>query len=134
MRTGSSKSQIAILVRQSANSDCVITWDVIKNIELESFDLGLESKIFWDSAGKPYITEDEKVYLTEQGVPLLCYDVENINAEESKQPKFGYHYGHRFDGEEHSWLYLKEYIALSYSYMTFVIKNKIHGEDEDYQQ
>jgi hypothetical protein len=65
VRTGSSSNEIAILVRQSANSDCVITWDVTKNIEMESFDLGLESKIFWDSNGKAYITEDEKVYITE---------------------------------------------------------------------
>ena len=135
VRTGSDSSQIAILVRQSANSDCVITWDLQKNIELESFDLGLEGKIFWDYNGKCYITEGEKVYLTEQGVALLCYNVENINQEGAVKPKFaGYHYGHRFDGDEHSWLYLNEFIALSYSYMTFVIKNKIHGEDEDYQQ
>ena len=67
-------------------------------------------------------------------MPLLCYDVANINIEGAKLPKFGYHYGYRFDGDEHSWLYLNEYISLSYSYMTFVIKNKIHGEDEDYQQ
>ena len=27
-----------------------MTWDVEKDSELESFDLGLEPKIFWDSA------------------------------------------------------------------------------------
>lgn len=53
---------------------------------MESFDLGLESKKFFDDTGKCYITEDEKVYLTEQGVPLLCYSVDNVNYEGAKEP------------------------------------------------
>jgi hypothetical protein len=99
VRTGSNSNEIAIVVRQSENSDCVITWDIDKNVEIESFDLGLESKIFWDSDGKAYITEDKKVYVTEQGIALLCYDVENVNESDSKVPRFGYHFGHRFDSE-----------------------------------
>ena len=42
-----------------------MTWDVEKNSELESFDLNLDPKIFWDLEGHAYITEKEKVYITQ---------------------------------------------------------------------
>lgn len=93
VRTGS-EDTIAIVVRQSLTSDCVMTWDVEKDSELESFDLGLEPKIFWDSNGHAYITEKERVYITEQGVKLKCYDVGQVNqdtANSKKRQKFGYH-------------------------------------------
>lgn len=33
--------------------------------------------------------------------------------------------GNRFDGKNHNWLILQEYLALPFSYMSFVIKGKI---------
>ena len=74
----------------------------------------------------------------QQGVALTCYDVRNVNRQSKEEVKktqlFGYHYGNRFDYQGHSWLYLRDYISISYSYMTFVIKRKIHDEDNDFQQ
>lgn len=37
---------------------------------------------------------------------------------------FGFHQGYKFDGNTHSWIFLREYISLSYSYMTFAINYK----------
>jgi len=62
---------------------------------------------------------------------VTCYDVGKINKSQggsSKRQRFGYHNGHRFDGANHSWLYLRDVISLPYSYMTFVIISKV---DED---
>jgi hypothetical protein len=75
-----------------------------------------------------------------QGVRLTCYDIEQINIEDAKnkdQAKkknltFGYQYGHRFDYEGHSWVFLRDYISLAYSYMTFVIKKKFDEAEVDY--
>jgi hypothetical protein len=39
----------------------------------------------------------------------------------------GSDYGHRFDDRQHSWIFLSEYISISYSYMTFVIQNSRHS-------
>jgi hypothetical protein len=39
------------------------------------------------------------------------------------------HKGHRVDGKNHNWLVFDEYISLSFSYMSFVIKDKIEKED-----
>ena len=40
------------------------------------------------------------------------------------QKEFPIYKGHRFDNEGHNWILLREYLSLSFSYMTFVIKHK----------
>ena len=44
------------------------------------------------------------------------FDIENVNKE------FTFHYGHRIEEEGFNYLIMRNYINLSYSYMTFVIK------------
>lgn len=73
------------------------------------------------------------------GINMTCFDVERINQEDAeakalkkKNLKFGYQYGHRFDHEGHSWVFLRDYISLSYSYMTFVIKKRFDDDEVDY--
>ena len=113
-----------------------------QNNELESFDLGRDPKIFWDSDGHAYITEKGGVYITQQGVQLKCYGDVNFgrdlvglpNKRKRLEQEFGTHRGYRFDNERHEWIYLRDYISLSYSYMTFVIKNKIQEESDHYLQ
>ena len=48
IRTGAEPSMIAILVRQSPSSDCVLIWNVVNNYEQESFDMGVDPVIFFD--------------------------------------------------------------------------------------
>lgn len=43
----------------------------------------------------------------------------------SKQEAFGFHYGYKFDDLSHSFIFLREYISLSYCYMTFAINHKM---------
>ena len=38
-------------------SECVITWDIKNDDEIESFDMDLNLKVFWDSKGEAYFTE-----------------------------------------------------------------------------
>ena len=33
-------------------------------------------------------------------------------------------FGHRFDEQNHEWLYLQDFLSMSYSYMTLVILSK----------
>ena len=37
--------------------------------------------------------------------------------------------GHRFDSKNHEWVYMKDFLSLSFSYMTFVLKKKLDEED-----
>lgn len=69
------------------------------------------------------------VYIASMGVMMKCYDVQEINESQIRMDKgredaFGFHYGYKFDGKNHSWIFLREYISLSYSYMTFAINYK----------
>ena len=110
----------------------MLFWDVSKNNEIESFDSSGSGGIraFWDEQGFPYCTEGDKVMIGNQWVTLKCYDVEQINEREStyqkttKKDAFGYHKGHKMDIDEHNWIFLREYVSLSFSYMTFAINNK----------
>ena len=46
----------------------------------------------------------------------------------------GVQHGHRFDGDHHNWMIFKEYISLAFSFMSFVIKNKIEEDDEQFKK
>ena len=45
-----------------------------------------------------------------------------------------YNIGHRFDSINHNWLILREYLSLSFSYMTFVIKENIEEVGANYNE
>jgi len=64
--------------------------------------------------------------LTRQGVNMLCYEVRvKLKRQQQIKKKFGGHYGHRFDDENHNWIYLLDFLSLSHSYMSFVILSKM---------
>ena len=46
VRTGSNKYQVCIRVRQSPTSDCIIMWDLRKDIEIDSFDVKTDALFF----------------------------------------------------------------------------------------
>lgn len=39
--------------------------------------------------------------------------------------------GHTFDAKNHNWLIFKEYLSLPFSYMSFVMKDKIEINDKN---
>jgi len=57
IRTGSDDSIVCILVEQSPTEDCIIVWDVEKDVEKESFDCDNNAMFFQDKIGNPYIAE-----------------------------------------------------------------------------
>jgi hypothetical protein len=71
-------------------------------------------------------------------VSLVCYDVKKINANKNKKHNsyFDYYKGHRVDEVNHNWILFNEYISLSFSFMTLVIRDKFQieetYEDENY--
>lgn len=111
----------------SSEQRSAVTWDVEKDKELCLYDISKLAQLFWDSKGSGYITENDVTILTDQGVKLKCFDVQPFNDQyealihKNKTQVIGSDYGHRFDDKQHSWIFLSEYINISYSYMTFVI-------------
>lgn len=75
---GSNESLICIIVNQSLTQDCIVCWDVNKNFEFDTFDVGKEYQIIWDKFGFPYIAEDQSVIFISKRCKLKCYDVDNM--------------------------------------------------------
>ena len=80
IRTGSVEEQIVVKVRQSNTSECIIFWDTKDDNQSQAFDVGLNSKVFWDQDGVPYVTENDIIYFSQEGVRLKCHDIGPINA------------------------------------------------------
>ena len=59
----------------------------------------------------------------DQGVKLKSYDVQNMSQNESNLA-FSLTKGCHFDHENHNFLLINEYISLSFSFMTLVIRDK----------
>ena len=53
---------------------------------MQAFDVGLKSKVFWDQEGNVYATEQDTIYIFDQGVRLKCHDVLAINQAIDKIP------------------------------------------------
>lgn len=132
VRVGSNPQLAIIKVQQSAHQQCVITWDMIKGVEKNAFDTSNYGKIFFDSLGECYITEKDYVILCEQNVKLKSYDVSKINKQKDKldiESRFGIYKGHRVDYVNHNWMLFNEYLSLSFSFMTLVIRDRFQKED-----
>jgi len=63
------------------------------------------------------------------------FDYQNLDEEHEKMcksnsnPLLKNDIGLRFDGKNHNWMILKQYLSIPFSYMTFVIKDKIENND-----
>jgi hypothetical protein len=59
-------------------------------------------------------------------VALVCYDVSKINdvSRAKENTYFEYYKGHRVDDVNHNWILFNEYLSLSFSFMTFVIRGR----------
>lgn len=134
VRTGSNPDVIVLIVQNEEQNIEIFTWSLIDNSEQEAYEIGKEEfEILWDLTGNPYIVTGSSVTFTKQRTtlknvfPTPDFDIinkSNSNAELSS------HKGHRFDGNNHNWLIFNEYISLGFSYMTFVILDKIEKKDE----
>ena len=105
---------------------------MIKGVEKNAFDTSNYNKIFFDSLGECYITEKDYVILCEQNVKLKSYDVSKINKQKDKldiESRFGIYKGHRVDYVNHNWMLFNEYLSLSFSFMTLVIRDRFQKED-----
>jgi hypothetical protein len=87
--------------------------------------------VLWDSQGVPYIVTKDKVFFTKQRCAIKAYqydDMVNTFLYENKS-RLGIRNGHRVDHKNHNWLIFQEYLSLPFSYLTFVIKDKIENDD-----
>lgn len=88
--------------------------------------------ILWDGL-HPYIIEKDRIVFCHLNCSMYCYDpVDSIQKLLKANPTFqniNNSMGYRFDGENHNWYVIDEYLSLSFSFMAFVIKEKIEKEE-----
>lgn len=130
-----SKDDFAILVHLSHQADSVIIWDYVKDNEFRNFDVPKDYEILWDSNGEAYILQQDKLTMTKLNCSLHCYDeiesVKQLLRRNFNFPLVNSSKGHCFDGLNHNWYVLQQYLSLSFSYMTFAIKERIELEEDE---
>ena len=73
---GSSNNRITIKVLKSNGDYMAIIWNVENDLEIESFDTSETMRTFYSSAGNTFIINDQSVIVSEQGVKLKSYTVD----------------------------------------------------------
>ena len=61
---------------------------------------------------------------------LKQYDVLKVNKAGDESLYFKYYKGHRFDYVNHNWILFNEYLTLSFSFMTLVIRDQAQRTNE----
>ena len=115
------------MINRKSGNDCIIFWDLQKNIEKHMYDVGKDYILVWDQNGYPYIITKEKTIFVRQQYGATVFnkiDFDMIKLEAS-YPNISTGKGIRFDGRNHNWLLLLRQLDLGFSYMTFVIKDSI---------
>ena len=81
---------------------------------------------FQDEFGNPYLAERDYIVMCEQGCKMKTY---NFKITDFETPKFNFGTGNRVETTTHNWIIFRNFINLSFSFMTFVIKENF---DEGY--
>ena len=59
--TSSNKGRLYIRVHQSPTMDCMIIWDLWRDVEMESFDIRCDSLFMQDRLGNVYLAENDYI-------------------------------------------------------------------------
>jgi len=96
IRATSDDRLVCIRVVQSDKEDCMILWNLKKDVEKYSFDIQKDAILFQDFNGKTYIAEKDYIINCEQGCKLKCYNfsIKDFNMENCS---FKCNYGHRME-------------------------------------
>jgi len=132
VRTGSNPDQILVAINVKDQTDIIELWNAKDNYEIEAYELHEDYKIIWDQQGDPYIITQDGVIIANERVKSKTYQIQDFTElnEVDRLTVLPLQKGSKFDGDNHNWFLLNEFLSLSFSYMTFVIMDKIEKEDE----
>lgn len=131
VKYGIDENRIAIIVHISKEVDTIYLWEIDENVEFGSYDVGKIYEIIWDNYGNLQIVTPDYVVFAQQKVRIKAFDINLKDLNKNFNDFFEENelMGVRFDGKNHNWLIIGEYLQLPFSYMTFVIKDKIETQD-----
>ena len=100
---------------------------MINNVEEQSTDVGKNYEICWDNCGNPLILTPTEAIIDGRILKTFDLDEEVIASPVNRLSKYT---GHRLDGKNWNWFVIKQFISLPFSYISFVIKDKIEKKDK----
>ena len=122
-------------IRQTENRYSMVLWDIKLNCEITCFESSPKSKIIYDHMGSSYVLDNDIVLVSDQCVKLKSFDFQ-LDEKTESQLAFPINRGCHFDHENHNFLLINDFISLSFSFMTLVIRDKLQmmNKDEGMQQ
>jgi hypothetical protein len=109
----------------------VIFWNLEDDVEVRSFEVEKIHRIVKSKEGEFLILTHDYTIFPEQNCLLKCYTMHEDWEDIVKEPLIPYSQGYRFDTHSHNWICMKQYVNFSFSYMTFVIQEKITEDMKD---
>lgn len=132
VKIGPNPDLIVIILEYLYMPDTILTWSVKDNVELEVSIADKPYEILWDYNGSPYIVHENCVEMTQRRCKVDVFDYQKFEELKGSvtNDSIDNDKGQRFDGKNHNWMIFQEYLCLPFSYMTFVIKDKIERQDK----
>ena len=124
IHSSSDTKKVIIIIDSTIETDLMIEWDMIMNTETDSYDIGKQYQIYFDAKGETIVATKDHCLIN--GTIVKAFQVDNLESTHN----LGLYHGHRFDNNNHNWLITNKYIAMPFSYMSFVIKNSIETNDK----
>ena len=100
--------------------DCIVIWDIEKDKEINSFDVQSNAIFFQDRLGQIYLVENDYIINCDKICRLKCY---NFRVSDFEVAQFEFGCGYRVDDVMQNFILMRNYVNLSFSYMTFIIKS-----------
>ena len=122
-----------VKVQQTEDTNALLIWGFEKNlIHRELYGLSNDQRILFDHFGRPIYLEKKNVNMMFERCAFQSFDFQDIKLLDqlNTMPDFAKNKGLQFDGYNNNWLILQEYLAIPFSYMSFVILDKIEQRDE----
>jgi len=117
------------VIDSTIETDLMIEWDMINNTETNSYDVGKQYQIYFDAIGDTIVATKHHCMMNGTIIKAFITNKNLYSVGESSH-NLGLYHGHRFDHNNHNWMIGYEYMALPFSYMSFVIKNSIELNDQ----
>lgn len=132
LKMSSDHSRIAIVLGED-EGHVIFEWNVTDNNEIVTYDVSSEYKVIWDNEGEMYILNDDGVFFTALHCNIKAFSYQKLSETKIQQREegLGLEKGIRMDSKNHNWMILEEYLAVPFSYMSFVIKDFIEKTQKE---
>lgn len=129
------QDMIVIVIKRNEKQYMVLTWDLSLDYEMQSFDIEKPFMVQMDEDGHAYVLHNGLVSFFNENCELNLYQYDKADLQrlwdqdvlnKSNTLAYGnlnHARGHRVDAVNHNWVLFDDYLALPFSYMSFVIKD-----------